>query len=87
MTDKMITNKHHDVMSHAGPPGFWTQVAIVVMSVAILIFSGFMVYTYSGSRTTTAANPPAQTGYTPIVDEVRRVPAPSTVGQGSGEGR
>ena len=85
MTDKMMTDKHDDIMRQAGPPGPWTQVGIIVMSVAILIFSGYMIYTYSGSRTTTAANPPASTGYAPVVDEVRRVPAPSTTGQGGGQ--
>ena len=71
----------------APPPGPWTILAIIVMSVVTLLVSGYVIFTYSGSKTTTSANPPAQAGYAPIVDEVRPVPAPSTVGQGGGSSR
>ena len=70
----------------AAPPGPLAVAGIIIMSIVVLAFSGYMIVTYSSTRpTTTAANPPAQTGFAPIVDEVR--PVPSTTGQGGGERR
>jgi flagellar basal body-associated protein FliL len=61
----------------------WPMAAIAIMVVVVvLLLSGYAIVNDSGSKTTTAANSPAPTGFAPIIDEVRPVPKPSTVGQG-----
>jgi hypothetical protein len=43
------------------PPGPATVIMIVIVSIVVLIASGYMIYTYSGSR----PSPAAQTTSTP----------------------
>jgi len=83
MTDKLTDDQ---IAKGAAHRGIWARAAIAAVLVALLL-SGYVIVNDPGSKTTTAAKPATQTGFAPIIDEVRPVPPPSTTGQGGGKHR
>jgi hypothetical protein len=78
-------HRESDGLRSAGRPQ--ASIAVVAgLSLAVLVVAGVTIYMLAAEREpTTEATTTA--GFKPIIDQVRPVPAPATVGQGGGAAR